>query len=297
MHKAWQWLVTRWTTVRVRGDKTSEKTYLADLAAAEPRRRWQAASGLGRNPLRSPEAIETLIRALADPEPIVRWHVVEALAAQEVGHVFPVLVAALADPEPLRRAGAAEALGRLGGEAAGQALLNHLADPEPDVRAAVASGIGIAVGQAADPAVIAALLPLLSDPHPDVRRAGATALGRIGNPVAAVPLAQALMVPGQPLLVRRALAAALAHVPHPDTQPQLLAALSDPDPQVRGYAARTLGHAGDEHVHAPLAALAADKSRLLRGTVGDRALRALALLERRGRRQAVARPTEKEGIK
>ena len=98
----------------------------------------------------------------------------------------------------------------------------------------------------------------------------------------------------QPLLVRRALAAALARAPHPDAQPALLQALSDPDPQVRGYAAEALGHVGNEDAHDALAALRSDKAPLLKGTVGEVAGRALTLLERRGRRAAPRLPTPTE---
>ena len=284
----WRRADGRWNAVRTASDTTSEKAYLAGLTAAEPRRRWQAAAGLGRNPLRSPEAVAALIVALADPEPIVRWHAAEALARQEVGHVFPALTAALAAPNPLRRAGAAEALGRLGGEAATQQLVKYLEDPDAQVRAAVAR----ALAQTADPTAVAGLLPLLADPDVRVGRAAAYTLGRIGDTRAAAHLAAALGKPDQPLLLRRALAAALARVPHPDTQPQLLTALVDPDPQVRGYAARALGHVGNEAAHAALEAAKADQTRLIRGTVGERAERALVMLERRGRRTPSAKPVD-----
>ena len=108
----------------------------------------------------------------------------------------------------------------------------------------------------------------------------------MGNTLAACTLAAELVQPGQDLLVRRSLAAALSHIPHPDAQLPLLEALRDPDPQVRAYAAAALGQVGNEEAHAPLQELTGDKSRLIRGTVSDRAKRAVELLERRGRRQA-----------
>jgi HEAT repeat protein len=101
-------------------------------------------------------------------------------------------------------------------------------------------------------------------------------------------MAAALVRPGQPLLVRRALAAGLAHIPHPDAQAPLLEALHDPDPQVRAYAAKALGQVGDEQAHGPLQDLTADRSRLIKGTVSDWAKRAVELLERRGRRHAAS---------
>ena len=238
----WERHVERWGNMRARADATSEKTYLTLLHASEPSRRWQAAAGLRQHHLRSAEAITALIGTLCDEEPIVRWQIAEALAAQEASHAFPAVSAALDAADPRCRAGAAEALGLMGGEAAAQALVGHLADPEPHVRAAVAA----ALGRVGDPTKTSALLPLLTDNDPVVVRAAAHALGCIGDSVAAAPLAQALSRPDQPLLVRRALAAAIAQAPHPDAQPALLQTLSDPDPQVRGYAAEALGHVGNE---------------------------------------------------
>lgn len=283
----------RWAGVRARTGATSEKAYLAALQASDPSRRWQAAAGLRKHHLRSAEAVAVLINALADPEPIVRWQVAEALAAQEASHAFPAVITSLDAANPLRRAGAAEVLGLMGGEAAAQALVKHLADPESCVRAAVAT----AFGRVGDPTKVPILLPLLADADPGVVRAAAQALGRIGDPKAAAALAEALARPEQPLLVRRSLAAALAQAPHPDAQPALLQALADPDPQVRAYAVEALGHVGNEAAHDALAALRSDHEALLKGTVGEVAARALALLERRGRRSAPLprNPAERAG--
>ncbi len=254
------------------------------LRATMPRVRWLAAVTLGRNPQRSSEALAALVIALADPEPFVRWHAAEALAKQEANRVFSLLTTTLADPNPLRRAGAAEALGRLGGEAACQMLRRCTADPDPTVRVAVAH----ALGACGDLTAVPALLPLLADADPDVRRATAASVGCSNDAAAAAALAAALDREEQ-LLVRRALAAALAHSAHPGAQPALLKALADPDPQVRGYAAQALGQVGDEQAHAALLALRADGARLLCGTVGDAVRAGLTMLERRGRRGVIAR--------
>lgn len=266
---------------RERTGGESEAVYVAELAAPEPLRRWHAAAALRRNPLLSEEAIKALVDALTDDEEFVAWHASEALAAQEPGRVFPALGAALSDPEPMRRVGAARTLGRHGGDAAIAALRRRVDDPEPQVRAAAAT----ALGEIGDPTLAETLLPLIDDPDPEVVRSAARALGQAGNTLAACPMAAALARPGQSLLVRRALAAGLAHIPHPDAQEPLLAALQDPDPQVRAYAARALGHAGNEQAHGALEALVNDKSRLIKGTVSDQAKQALELLERRGRKQ------------
>jgi HEAT repeat protein len=275
--------ITRWTPhISEPGHELTgvvEQNAVAALAAVSPQRRWEAAALLGKNPQRGTETIQALMAALSDPEPFVRWQAAEALARQDTAHVFPALSAGLTDASPLCRAGVAEALGRLGGEAACQALRGALADPDSGVRAAAAS----ALGASNDVTSVSSLLPRLADPTPDVRIAAARALGRIGDVGAAAPLAAALTQPRQPLLVRRALAAALARVPHPEVQPALLAALEDPDAQVRGYAAQALGQVGNEAAWTALQAIQGDNSPLLRGTVNGAARQALALLERRGR--------------
>lgn len=258
----------------------SEAQALAGLGAENPHRRWESAAYLGRNAHRSREVIVALVGTLGDSEEFVRWEAARALAAQEAAHSFSVLVEVLNDPEPLRRAGAAEAMGYQGGEAASVTLCKHLADPDARVRVAVAS----ALRDLADTSAAPCLLPFLTDQDPDVRCAVASALGRIGGPAAAKPLADALSLPGQPLLVRRALAAALVRTAHPEAQPALLAALSDVDPQVRGYAAEALGHIGDEGTVSALSAALSDESALLQGTVASRARQSLVMLERRGRR-------------
>ena len=221
-----------------------EEVYVADLRATEPVRRWRAAEALRRNPMGSPEAVAALVQTLADEEEFARWQAAEALAAQEPGRVFVALEQALADANPHCRAGAAHALGKLGGESAVSALKKRISDPVPAVRVAVAG----ALGQIADPTTAETLLPLLDDSEPEVVRVAARALGQVGNTVAACPMAALLVQPGQDLLVRRALAAGLAHIPHPDAQEQLLLALSDGDPQVRAYAAKALGQVRERGV-------------------------------------------------
>ncbi len=281
---AWSRLTAPLVAWREQAESGREEVHVAELQAAEPVRRWRAAEALRRNPLVGPEAVAALVQVLADEEEFVRWQAAEALAAQEPGRAFAALEGALADADSLRRAGAATALGKLGGESAVLALKKRIDDPAPAVRIAVAG----ALGEIADPTTAEVLLPLLEDPEPSVVRAAARALGQVGNTIAACPMAALLVQRGQDLLVRRALAAGLAHIPHPDAQAPLLQALGDDDPQVRAYAAKALGQVGSEESHAALQALLADRSRLIRGTVSDRAKRAIELLERRGRRQSTS---------
>jgi HEAT repeat protein len=284
--------LARWTPqIAVPGHErtaTVEQAAIAGLHDREAHRRWEAAAALGRNSQRNAQAIGGLLETLSDPEPFVRWQAAEALARQEIGRVFPVLSEAVRDKDPLRRAAAAEALGKLSGEAACIELLNALADPVAAVRVAAAQ----ALGACGDPTSGPALLPLLDDPDPAVVAAVAAALGSIGDARTAVSLAQTLDKADRPLLVRRAVVAALARVPHPEAQPTLLNALNDPDAQVRGYAAQALGQVGNEAAWTALEALEKDDSRLLQGTVADVARRAMTLLERRGRQAPPTQQTE-----
>ncbi len=270
---------------------TTEAAALAALRSPAPRHRWEGAMAMGRHPQRSTEAIAALIEALADPEPFVRWKTAAALASQDVTCVFHALTDALIEGQPRQRAGAAEALGRIGGEAATDALCKQVKDPEPCVRQAVAG----ALGQIGDPTTVVELVPMLDDDDVDVRCAAARALGQIASPGTAVPLAEALARPAQPVLLHRALAAALTRAHHPDAQPALLAALADPDPQVRGYAACALGHVGNEAAYEELASLLTDRNALLKGTVSDEARAARTMMERRGRRGAPSTPNPPGG--
>ncbi len=286
VNRTYEWTqeqLARWTPqIGVPGREltgAAEQAAVARLHDKEAHHRWEAAAALGHDSQRSAQAIGGLLETLGDPEPFVRWQAAEALARQEVGRVFPGLRQARRDADPLRRAAAAEALGKLGGEAAAMELRAALEDRVAAVRVAAAE----ALGACGDPTSGPMLLPLLGDPDPAVVAAGATALGRIGDGGTAVALAKTLYVADQPLLVRRAVVAALARAPHPEVQPTLLDALSDPDAQVRGYAAKALGQVGNEAAWTALEALGNDSSPLLQGTVGDVARLAMTLLQRRGR--------------
>ena len=265
-------------------------------SAQEPSRRWQAAAGLGRDHQRSPETIAALIAALADPEPIVRWEAAMALAGPRRQSCFPH---AECEPGCSRSAPAARARPRRWVWPAAKRLARcwrSIGRCGP-ARAARSGG---GAGPDRRPDLGANLMPLLADENADDPPRRGACLGRIGDPKAAVPLAEALAQSDQPVLVRRALAAALARAAHPDAQPALLEALADPDPQVRGYAAKALGQVGNGAALEALARVKVDRSVLLRGTVGDAAARALTMLERRGRRatsthaqrRALRRPLE-----
>jgi HEAT repeat protein len=273
-------LAQAWRARRQAASEYSESAAVAALADPHASRRWEACAILGRSSQSSPAALAALASALTDPEPFVRWQAAEALGAQEPGNVFTLLRSLITDSTAIKRAGAVTALGRMGGEGACLEVRRVVADDDSSVRLAACE----ALARCADPTSAKLLVPLLRDPDVAVASAAAHALGILGTPAVACDLAAVLSTPGCPLLLRRALAAALAHAPHPETQETLLSALADADPQVRAYAAKALGGVGDDLAYQALSQLREDNSTVLSLTVADHASRAMALIERRGRR-------------
>ncbi|HUJ77843.1 MAG TPA: HEAT repeat domain-containing protein, partial [Thermoplasmata archaeon] len=79
-----------------------------------------------------------LLRALADPEPVVRRAAAWALGTIRDPRTRTGLEASLGDPDPAVRGSIAEALGALGRAEARPALERTLADPEASVRSKAA---------------------------------------------------------------------------------------------------------------------------------------------------------------
>lgn len=91
---------------------------------------------------------------------------------------IPALLKALTDPEPIVRSNAAEALARIGGPEAVTVLRQILqTEIDPSVRAITAS----ALGQMPDSAVVPILIMALHDSAPMVRIRAAIALGETGK--------------------------------------------------------------------------------------------------------------------
>ncbi len=204
------------------------------------------------------------------------WHarapLVEAVIAEGETATGPLLDL-LTDPDPALRQIAARGLGRIGTERAVEALLRSLADPDENVRHWSISALGEigdpralepltafldgdapthrgaaaeALGRIGSPTVVDPLVAALDDPRPWVRAAVVGGLGRIGSSRAVRPLAALLESEAEDVQVRRAVAVAFARIGSSDAEPALRAAITDPDREVRIYAAealRRLGHA------------------------------------------------------
>ncbi len=143
-------------------------------------------------------AAPTLVAALADPDPFVRW-----AAARTLGKISPVaadtavpgLARLLADPDLDLRLAAANALERYGPVAAAAipALIQAIGASDAELRVAAIRTLGIIGGPAAYPA-IPAISAAVADPDARVRKIAAEVLGEFGPAArqAVEPLRRAL---------------------------------------------------------------------------------------------------------
>jgi HEAT repeat protein len=136
--------------------------------------RTTAARSLGR--LRSSEAVEPLVRALAD-ETLPR--AVVGLALHEIGtDAIPGLIGLLETDSENVRATAVELIGRLGCASEGAHLLACMDDPSAEVRARACRALGrLGSGEACR-----RLRQNLDARVPFLRAAAASGLGRMGDP-------------------------------------------------------------------------------------------------------------------
>ncbi len=123
------------------GGESSAAT-LADVAALDkaPAVRLEAIYGLSE--IGGPEALETVERALADPDPEVRRAAIHAAADMGGEGAAWALSRALEDDDPELREEAVWALDDLGGEVAAVLLQQALADGNETVRESAAEALG-----------------------------------------------------------------------------------------------------------------------------------------------------------
>ena len=181
------------------------KEMIAALAAEDPAVRAKAACDLKREGEPAADAIEPLLRLLADGAPVEqtvcheRWWrngdllttpgEQAAAALVSIGsRAFEPLVQALRQPQWIARRNAAWALGALDDSRAVKPLVNALSDAEPDVRAQAAW----ALGALDDATAFEKLSESVKDSDPRVRRQSAWALGVLGDSRATAALIVAL---------------------------------------------------------------------------------------------------------
>jgi HEAT repeat protein len=163
-------------------------------------------------------------------EPTVRVAALKVLALDPGPERATILIEALRDPSEVIRAQAAEFLGMapLAPEVrrrARTALLAKLADVSAVVRRRAVLSVGL-LGPGDGTLPIARLL---DDPEPSVQAAAAEALGQHRDPTAAPALRRSLQAPHEPQ-VSQAIVDALALLPEPTVEADLLALFDDPPP-------------------------------------------------------------------
>jgi HEAT repeat protein len=171
------------------GKKPSEYLDTIRLGRADA---WQAAYELSRlvaeeDPAeRDPRLLPRIVALLEGSEGTderVRRYLILSLGRLGDSRGVDTLVAALADPDPQSRLYTIWGLGAIGDRRAAAALLPLLEDGDPEVRKMTAYTLGALPA----PEVPRALQAMLHDPIPDVAWNAALSLARLGDP-AGLPL-------------------------------------------------------------------------------------------------------------
>ncbi len=176
----------------------------------------------------------------ADPNPVVRRTVVGGFTSVDA---LTELAAAAADPDPEVRIAVARGIAAVGDPRGAVSLLDLTADPEPLVRAAALTGLA---GTGCDATAASVAEGALADPAWQVRQGAALALAAADPDLAAAPLIAAVTDPN--LDVRKAAVRALAEriAERRDITAALHTALEDPDADVRAFARIGIANSGKE---------------------------------------------------
>jgi len=125
-----------------------------------------------------PAGAASLIAAVSDPVPGVRFAAVRSLGVMRVADAVPALSGALKDPDPAMRRAAAVALGQTRAPAARPALQAALKDPDEGVHLEVLRALG---NFAAEPGSVPELGKALEAKSLAERLQAATAFARVGS--------------------------------------------------------------------------------------------------------------------
>lgn len=185
-------------------------------------------------------AADELVAWFADPNPAVRRTVVGGFTSVDA---LTELAAAATDPDTEVRIAVARGIAAVGDPRGAVSLLDLTADPEPLVRAAALTGLA---GTGCDATAAGVAEGALADPAWQVRQGAALALGAADPDLAAAPLIAAITDPN--LDVRKAAVRALAEriAERRDITAALHTALEDPDADVRAFARIGIANSGKE---------------------------------------------------
>jgi HEAT repeat protein len=216
-------------------DAAAMNVAMTGLSDPDPAVRRVAADILSN--LNVPEAAPSLVGALTDGDVAVRIAALPAVARLNVMSAWDDVVACLSDPEAEVRARAVATLRRLAKDSNNFPMHVHplLDDPVPAVRAvAAASLLSAGPNERAE----ATLRELAGAEDAESRVEALSNLGTWGGE-AAFEIAAAALGDSQPV-VRRAAAAALAHIDDPRCAATLVDALRDDDGSVREVVAASI---------------------------------------------------------
>ncbi len=230
-----------------------------------------------------PQAIDPLTELLDHRDPTTRSVAAWALGALRAKSALPALKRLLTDKEASVRGNAAWALGEFADDSLISPLIDLLKDKNPDVRAKTAWALGASASETSNHHPVKPLIRSLEDysevqdqsAYVFVCQYAAEALTQIGTPEAleAVehwrPLAQERLLPYRTREMIRALihptdatreeaVEALIGEGHGVIE-ELLQALKQRNPRMRGQVVRTLGLIGSGRAVAPLIATLADE--------------------------------------
>lgn len=184
------------------------KADIAELANADLRAAWRAASRLGR---RRGMVVDYIAEAAASPNEAVRYIIVHVLRRIDDPRTYPVILELTKDPVQDTRWWALETLGMVGKERAIPVLVAALDKSGEDFDGAV-DGLK-AVGKPAIPAII----DVLQTGTKEARIGAAWALSRIGDVSAIEPLSKLLADPDYEIRITDIESIAQMGEDHPET--------------------------------------------------------------------------------
>ncbi|MCK4613702.1 MAG: HEAT repeat domain-containing protein [Thermoplasmata archaeon] len=189
--------------------------------------------------------IEGLIRAAQHRDPEIRRSAISALAGCRGPSVLSTLLRSLRDENRSVRLECIRALGKLKDPSSVQPLEWAVKDPDPFVRLNVIRALGEIGGSE----VVHSLILCMADPDRGVRVKAVETVLSLGK--LALPELKK-EINGGNHLIRRNVINVLGRMKELELVPQLIHALSDPVPAVRGNAIWALGRIGDPRAVPPL---------------------------------------------
>lgn len=166
-----------------------EERLLILLADPDPRLRAAGATALFWRADNSRSMLAPLLRAVGDPEVVVRYHALMAIANIDAAAHLDLLLGHITNPDPLlKRAGIFAFRHLIKEPKAMPLLLVALGDSDGMVRARAAEALGFQ----GDVSAVEPLLPLVEDSFPKARIAAIYSLDRLADARAVEPLLRAM---------------------------------------------------------------------------------------------------------